>query len=176
MKCSPGGLLHAALSQGGKRVLSRAVHDGLGEHRLRYSSRALEDKTAGKARVHRCITGQGGVEALVIFYAHNVGTVESDGTVAASSRHSRCTRVLRFECTGLTIRWLIKARWEQRPSRVNRDERVKPSSGYRPWGRFWGDTVKSSYRIVSYRILRGTCQRTPCSQCTHPVRLMPQPA
>ena len=82
-------------------MVSRAVQDGLDEHRLRCSSRELKEKTADKARVRRCITHHCGVEAHVIVYRHDVGAVEDDGTCSsvepAQSTHTcAVSRVRRF--------------------------------------------------------------------------------
>ena len=90
-----------ARSHGGKRVVSCAVRDGLGERRMRCPYRELEGSTAGEARVRRIITWHCGEEALVIFYRHGIGAVEDGDRVAASNRHSRCALVLRVDCAGI---------------------------------------------------------------------------
>ena len=81
-------------------MVSRAGRDGLDEHRLRCSSRELEDKTADKASVRRCITRHCGVEAHVIFHPATSAQLKMTERVAVSSWHSRRTRLLRVECAG----------------------------------------------------------------------------
>ena len=130
-------------------MVSRAGRDGLDEHRLRCSSRELEDKTADKASVRRCITRHCGVEAHVIFHPATSAQLKMTERVAVSSWHSRRTRLLRVECAG--FRHQMAHQGSPGAAAISRQSRraVKRFSGYRRWERFWGDKVHAVLGQIS---------------------------